>query len=68
MRETNTYGIHARDLTAKIPGGVYLPTFEEIADYAIANAEPGDLILTIGGGDVYKCANLIVKKYREMEK
>ena len=68
VRETNTYGIHARDLTAKIPGGVYLPTFEEIADYAIANAEPGDLILTIGGGDVYKCANLIVKKYREMEK
>ena len=66
VRETNTYGIHARDLSSRIPGGIYLKTFEEIADYAIENAREGDLILTIGGGDVYKCANLIVKKYQEM--
>lgn len=67
VREVNTYGIHACDLANKIPGGVYLKTFEEIADYAIENAEEGDLILTIGGGDVYKCANLIVKKYQEKQ-
>ena len=27
-------------------------------------AQPGDLILTLGGGDIYKCANLIVEKYK----
>ena len=32
---------------------------------AAFNAQPGDLILTLGGGDVYKCANLIVERYRQ---
>ena len=49
----------------KSPGSVWFPTFEEMADYTMARAQPGDLILTLGGGDVYKCANLIVKKYQE---
>lgn len=65
VRETNTYGIYAKDLAAKIPGSVWFNTFEEMADYTMARARAGDLILTLGGGDVYKCANLIVEKYRE---
>lgn len=65
VRETNTYHIYAKDLADKIPGSVWFKTFEEIADYAVQHAKPGDLILTLGGGDIYKCANLIVKKYEE---
>ena len=65
VRETNTYGIYAKDLAEKIPGSVWFPEFPEIADYAISHAKPGDLILTLGGGDVYKCANLIVEKYKK---
>lgn len=65
VRETNTYHIYASDLAAKIPGSVVLDTFEEMAEYAMANAQPGDLILTLGGGDIYKCANLIVEKYQK---
>ena len=65
VREQNTYGIYAADLAEKIPGCVWFPDFPEIADYVIAHAQPGDLIITLGGGDVYKCANLIVKRYRE---
>jgi UDP-N-acetylmuramate--alanine ligase len=64
VREENTYHIYAKDLADKIPGSVWFKTFEEIADYMVKNAEDGDLILTIGGGDVYKCANRIVEKYR----
>ena len=30
----------------------------------MARAEDNDLILTLGGGDIYKCANLIVEKYK----
>ena len=67
VRETNTYNIYAKDLADKIPGCVWFKTFEEIADYAIAQAQPGDLLLTLGGGNVYQCANLIVEKYRAME-
>ena len=66
VRETNTYNIYAKDLADKIPGCVWFKTFEEIADYAIAQAQPGDLLLTLGGGNVYQCANLIVEKYRAM--
>ena len=64
VREQNTYNIYADDLAAKIPGCVRLNEFDEIADYAIAHAEPGDLILTLGGGDIYRCADLLVEKYQ----
>ena len=65
VRETNIYHIYSKDLAEKIPGSVCRDTFEEMADYVMARAQPGDLILTLGGGDIYKCANLIVKRYKE---
>ena len=65
VREQNTYHIYASDLAEKIPGCVWFPEFPEIADYVVASAQPGDLIITLGGGDVYKCANLIVDRYRQ---
>ena len=46
------------------PGSCWFDSFEEIADYVMARAEDNDLILTLGGGDIYKCANLIVEKYK----
>lgn len=67
VREKNIYNIYAKDLAAKIPGSVWFPGFEEIADYMVKNASDGDLILTLGGGDIYKCANLIVEKYRALK-
>ncbi len=67
VRETNTYNIHTSDLAAKIPGSRWFDSFEKIADYVMEQAAPGDLILTLGGGDIYKCANLIVKKYEERQ-
>ena len=67
VRETNTYNIYATDLTAKIPGSVYRKTFEEITDYVCKHAKEGDLILTMGGGNVYMCANMINKQLKYME-
>lgn len=65
VREKNTYNIYAKDLAEKIPGCVWFKTFEEIADYMVENAREGDLVLTLGGGDVYKCANRIVDLYKK---
>ena len=48
----------------EVPGSVWFDSFEKIADYVMEQAQPGDLILTLGGGDIYKCANLIVEKYK----
>jgi len=44
---------------------LYLPTFEEITEYVASHASPGALVLTMGGGDVYKCARMIVRKLEQ---
>jgi UDP-N-acetylmuramate--alanine ligase len=67
VREANTYNIHSTDLTAKIPNSIYLKTFEEITDYVCKNAKSGDLILTIGGGNIYMCANMINKNLEYLD-
>lgn len=61
-RETNSYQIHTSDLGEKIPGSVWLDSFQEIADYVMAHAQPGDLVLTLGCGDIYKCARMMMQK------
>ena len=60
-REKNTYNIYAKDLCDKIDGCVWFPEFPEIAEYVMANAAPGDLVITLGCGDIYKCAKLMLK-------
>lgn len=62
VRETNTYNVHTKDLADKVPGSVWFDTFEEIADYIAAHAKPGDLVLTLGGGNVYQCAHMILDR------
>ncbi len=66
-REVNTIGIKATDLSSKIPGSVQLDTFEEICDYVCGNAQEGDLVITLGCGDVYKVARMMCKKMKEKE-
>lgn len=67
-REVNTIGIKAKDLADKVPGSIQLDTFEEICDYVCDNAEDGDLVITLGCGDVYKVARMMCKKMKEKEK
>ena len=63
-REVNTYGIHSSDLAAKIDGCECFDTFEEIAQYIADNARDGDLIITLGCGDIYKSAKLMIEKLK----
>jgi len=62
-REVNTYGISTTDLAAKIPGSVQFEEFEEAADYVVAHTQPDDLVLTLGCGDIYKAAHMMIKKW-----
>lgn len=59
-REVNTYSISTADLAAKIPGSVWFETQREAADYCLGIAREGDLILTLGCGDIYKAAHMMV--------
>lgn len=64
-REVNTYGIYTSQLAEKIPGSVWFNTFEEVAQYAVDHAKSGDLIITLGCGDIYKAAKIMIKKLEE---
>lgn len=59
-REKNTYNIYSSDLAAKIPDSEWYPTFEEVAKRVEDIAEDGDLVITLGCGDVYKIAKMII--------
>ena len=61
-REINTYGITTQDLADEIDGSVWFDTFQKVADYLKENIAEGDLVLTLGCGDVYKIAKLILGK------
>ena len=61
-REKNTEGVYTSQLAEKIPGSVWFPTFQEMADYVMGRAGEGDLVITLGCGDVYKCAKLMLDK------
>lgn len=66
-REVNVWGVHSTQMTEKMQHGIYLPTFPEIAQYVADRVQPGDLVITMGGGDVYKCARMIIALLKEKE-
>lgn len=75
-REKNTYNIFTRNLAETIDGAIYFPqdetakpsnerkefNFHQVCDYICEHAKDGDLVITMGCGDVYKCAKMIYKK------
>jgi UDP-N-acetylmuramate--alanine ligase len=42
----------------------YFGNFEEIASFVVNNAQSGDLVITMGAGDIYKVAEIILEKDR----
>ena len=60
-RETNDIGISSRDLAERIPGAKYCATLPEVTDALRALARPGDLILTVGAGDIYTAGEALVQ-------
>ncbi|MDE7137712.1 MAG: UDP-N-acetylmuramate--L-alanine ligase, partial [Ruminococcus sp.] len=75
-REKNTFGIFTRHLAEKIPECIWFPqdenaewtderkyfNFGQICDYICENAQESDLVITLGCGDAYKIAKMILKK------
>lgn len=55
-RETDTLGVSSKLLAEKIPHGEYYDTFERLEERLKELAQPGDLILTVGAGDLYQVA------------
>ena len=60
-REQNTIGISSADLSDRIPDSKYFATLPELTAYLKEIAQPGDLILTVGAGDIYTAGEAMFK-------
>ena len=63
-REKNDVGISSRDLAAAVPGARMAKSFEELADWLYEDARQGDLILTVGAGNIYTVGEELVRRGR----
>ena len=65
-RETDTLGISSEDLQKRIQElGTpceYFPTFDEIENYLLSNCQEGDLLITMGAGDVVNIGEQLLGK------
>ena len=60
-RERNTIGISSKDLQEQIPGSVYCQTLPQVTEYLRSIAQPGDMIITVGAGDIYRAGEALLK-------
>ena len=59
-REPNDPTITSAKLAAQIPGSVLVNSLEEAAEWVKQNAREGDLVITLGCGDIYKASKMMV--------
>lgn len=60
-RETNTTGVSGKDISDKIDGAVFFETFDETEKYLRSIAKKGDLIITMGAGNVVEIGENMLK-------
>lgn len=65
-REKNTLGISSKDVMNEIKKlgteTYYFPTFNEIENFLLENCSSGDLLITMGAGDVVKIGDHLLGK------
>ena len=60
-RERNTVGISSRDLAEQIPGAIYCASLGEVTVCLEEMAQPRDMILTMGAGDIFHAGEALLK-------
>ena len=61
-RERNTTGISSKDMQKEIPGSVFCETLPEVTEYLCSIAQPGDVILTVGAGDIFRAGEAMFEE------
>jgi UDP-N-acetylmuramate--alanine ligase len=59
-REVNTWGITSGDLAKNVVNSKYIEGFTQIADYLREHIKPGDTVITMGAGDVFKVGDILL--------
>jgi UDP-N-acetylmuramate--alanine ligase len=57
--ETPIPGITSETIVDEMTNGHFIPNFLEASEWMIAQAKPGDVIVTLGAGDVNSLAPII---------
>ncbi|MBQ6851658.1 MAG: UDP-N-acetylmuramate--L-alanine ligase [Oscillospiraceae bacterium] len=60
-RERNTVGISSKNLVEQIPGSIYCETLPDVTDCLRSVIQPGDVVLTVGAGDIYRAGEALLK-------
>ena len=61
-RERNTIGISSAHVAEKIPGAVYCETLPEVTEYLRQNVREGDVVITMGAGDIFRAGEALLGK------
>jgi UDP-N-acetylmuramate--alanine ligase len=61
-REQNLLGISSMDLQKEIPDSVYCQTLPEITEYLRNIIGDGDVVLTVGAGDIFRVGDALIKE------
>ncbi len=61
-REVNTYGISSEDIAKGLCDCVCVADFDEATDTVLKTVMSGDIVITMGGGDIYKVARKIAER------
>ena len=65
-REDNDLGISSKDLADALKekgcDAYYFPSFEEIEDFCMEKCQKGDLLITMGAGDVVNIGEELLKR------
>ena len=67
-REKNIYKLSSKKLQTAMKEKhpekevYFMPDFDAMAEFALNNAETGDIVITMGAGDIYKVGEIILEK------
>ena len=61
--DTGEAGVTSADLAAKVENSIYVGDFDKIADHVTDIMTEGDVIVTMGAGDVFKVGNILKNKF-----
>ena len=56
-REQNLLGISSLDLQKKITGATYCSGLPEVTEFLRENVREGDVVLTVGAGDIFRAGD-----------
>ena len=61
-RERNTVGISSAHLAEQIPGAIFCETLPEVTAFLSENIQAGDVVLTMGAGDIFRAGEALLEE------